>query len=152
MKLQYYIVLWQHTLQKYRNGCCQECKYNETQYSKLTVKASKVSLSLPNVQTIDATVWRLRFGWTLWPASLMERSWLTTWSMTVALISLEHLTWMPHRGPSISTMASFLSWSVLAEVHTGPHWWQGETVHCRTDLTFLLYIETCHFDFLQYPM
>ena len=128
MKLQCYIVLWQHTLQKCRNGCCcQECKYNETQYSKLTVKASKVWLSLPNVQTIDATVWRLRFGWTLWLASLMERSWLTTWSMTVALISLEHLTWMPHRGPSISTMA---------EVHTGPHWWQGETVHCRTDLPF----------------
>ena len=25
---------------------------------------------------------------------------------------------------------------VLAEVHTGPHWWQGETVHCRTDLPF----------------
>ena len=23
--------------------------------------------------------------------------------------------------------------------HTGPHWWQGENVHCRTDLTFLLY-------------
>src|SRR4029434_790209 len=41
---------------------------------------------------------------------------------------------------------------VLAEVHTGPHWWQGETVHCRTDLTFLLYLETCHFDFLQYPI
>ena len=101
MKLQYYIVLWQHTLQKYRNGCCQECKYNETQYSKLTVKASKVSLSLPNVQTIDATVWRLRFGWTLWPASLMDRSWLTTWSMTLALISLEHLTRMPRpwQGP-----------------------------------------------------
>src|SRR4029434_11308279 len=55
VKLQYYIVLWQHTLQKYRNGCCQECKYNETQDSKLTVKASKVSLSLPNVQTINAT-------------------------------------------------------------------------------------------------
>src|SRR4029434_1136207 len=49
-------VLWQHTLQQYRNGCCQECKYSETQYSKLTVKASKVSLSLPNIQTIDATV------------------------------------------------------------------------------------------------
>src|SRR4029434_706149 len=34
--------------------------------------------------------------------------------------------------------------------HTGPHWWQGENVHCRTDLTFLLYIEALHFDFLQY--
>src|SRR4029434_4420905 len=41
---------------------------------------------------------------------------------------------------------------VLAEVHTGPHWWQGENVHCRTDLTFLLYLETCNFDFLQYPI
>ena len=29
VKLQYCIVLWQHTLQKYRNGCCQECKYSE---------------------------------------------------------------------------------------------------------------------------
>ena len=51
-KVQYCIVLWQHTLQKYRN----DCKYSETQYSKLTVKASRVSLSLPNVQTIDVTV------------------------------------------------------------------------------------------------
>ena len=68
VKLQYCIVLWRHTLQKYRNGCCQECKYSEIQYGTLTVKASKVSLR--TVRTIDAIVWRLRFGWTLWPASL----------------------------------------------------------------------------------
>ena len=94
VKLQSCIVLWQHTLQKYRNGCCQECKYSETQFSKLSVKTwGKVTylLSLRNVRTIDATVWRLRFGWTLRPASLMERPWLTTWSMMVALISFEHL-------------------------------------------------------------
>src|SRR4029434_2806613 len=48
----------------------------------------------------------------------------------------------PDRGPSIALL--------LQNQHTGPHWWQGENVHCRTNLTFLLYIETCHCDFLQY--
>lgn len=39
--------------------------------------------------TIDATVERCRFGCTLWPASLIEWPWFTTWSITVALISSE---------------------------------------------------------------
>src|SRR4029434_7633384 len=38
----------------------------------------------------------------------------------------------------------------LQKQHTSPHWWQGGNVHCRTDFTFLLYIEALHFDFLQY--
>src|SRR4029434_4119200 len=36
---------------------------------------------------IAATVKRLRFGWTLWPASLMLKPWLSTWSTTAAQIS-----------------------------------------------------------------
>src|SRR4029434_3683733 len=30
-----------------------------------------------------------KFGWTLWPASLMLKPWLSTWSTTAAQISLE---------------------------------------------------------------
>ena len=145
MKLQYYIVLWQHTLQKYRNGCCQECKYNETQYSKLTVKASKVSLSLPNVQTIDVTVWRL---------SLSHGEVMIDYVINDCCPNFIRASYMnATQGPLYFYYGLFLVLVlVLAEVHTGPHWWQGETVHCRTDFTFLLYIETCHFDFLQYPI
>src|SRR4029434_10324209 len=33
------------------------------------------------------TVKRLRFGWTLWPASLMLKPWFSTWSTTAAQIS-----------------------------------------------------------------
>src|SRR4029434_2022235 len=36
-----------------------------------------------------ATVKRLRFGWTLWPASLMLKPCLSSWSTTAAQISLE---------------------------------------------------------------
>jgi len=38
---------------------------------------------------MDATVYLLRFGCTLYPASLIVRPWLTTWSTKVARISLE---------------------------------------------------------------
>lgn len=41
--------------------------------------------------TIDATVLRLRMGWTLCPASLKDKPWLMTWSIIVARISFE--TW-----------------------------------------------------------
>lgn len=38
---------------------------------------------------MDATVYLLKFGCTLCPASLIVRPWLTTWSTKVALISSE---------------------------------------------------------------
>lgn len=42
-----------------------------------------------NVLITDATVKRLRCGWTLCPASLIVRPWLMTWSTKVACISSE---------------------------------------------------------------
>lgn len=38
---------------------------------------------------MDATVKRLRLGWTLCPASLIVRPWFMTWSTKVALMSSE---------------------------------------------------------------
>ena len=135
MKLQYYIVLWQHTLQKYRNGCCQECKYNETQYSKLTVKASKVSLSLPNVQTIDVTVWRL---------SLSHGEVMIDYVINDCCPNFIRASYMnATQGP----LYFYYGW--------GTHWptlVAGGDCSLQNRFTFLLYLETCHFDFLQYPI
>ncbi len=39
------------------------------------------------IRIMEATVDRLRLGWTLSPASLSDRPWFITWSMIVALIS-----------------------------------------------------------------
>lgn len=54
---------------------------------------------------MDATVYLLKFGCTLCPASLIVRPWLTTWSTKVARISSEMIVLglprprPPHRPP-----------------------------------------------------
>src|SRR4029434_3407921 len=45
--------------------------------------------SILKLLMMAATVKRLRFGWTLWPASLILKLWLSTWSTPAAQISLE---------------------------------------------------------------
>lgn len=45
--------------------------------------------SFRKVRMMDATVYLLKFGCTLCPASLIVRPWLTTWSTKVARISSE---------------------------------------------------------------
>src|SRR4029434_7907100 len=47
------------------------------------------TVNRPAQLMMAATVKRLRLGWTLWPASLMLKPWLSTWSITAAQISLE---------------------------------------------------------------
>lgn len=48
-----------------------------------------VTCSHSKSQTTDATVLRLRMGWTLCPGFLKDKPWLMAWSVTVARISLE---------------------------------------------------------------
>lgn len=59
------------------------------QLSQMPLQNTSYLLVCRKTLTIDATVERCRFGCTLWPASLIERPWFTTWSITVALISSE---------------------------------------------------------------
>ena len=54
----------------------------------ITVQYYTYLFSLWNVWMIEFTVVLPIFGCTLWPASAIVRPWLTTWSTTVALISL----------------------------------------------------------------
>ena len=61
----------------------------DMQYFSTQGKSNSYLFSILKFLMMAATVKRLRFGWTLWPASLMLKPWLSTWSTTVAQISLE---------------------------------------------------------------
>lgn len=70
------------------------CQQGNTVKLKYTVVYSNIVTYLFSFRkslTIDATVLRLRMGWTLCPASLKDKPWLMTWSIIVARISFE--TW-----------------------------------------------------------
>ena len=61
----------------------------DMQYYSTQGKQISYLFSILKFLMMAATVKRLRFGWTLWAASLMLKPWLSTWSTTVAQISLE---------------------------------------------------------------
>lgn len=62
----------------------------DDKYSKLKFQCTvwlAYLFSRWNVRITDATVFLLRFGWTLCPASISVSPWLITWSISVARIS-----------------------------------------------------------------
>src|SRR4029434_3390079 len=61
----------------------------DMQYYSTQGKYISYLFSILKVLMMAATVKRLIFGWTLWPASLMLKPWLSTWSTTAARISFE---------------------------------------------------------------
>ncbi|MEQ2268050.1 hypothetical protein XENORESO_014339 [Xenotaenia resolanae] len=66
---------------------------------------------------MDATVYLLKFGCTLCPASFIDRPWLTTWSTKVARI------------PSSSSSSSYSSGSTYVS-NVGLHYTKTEGLTC----------------------